>query len=469
MKRILAVIFFLLLTAGCLGQEPPQIEKCEPAEFILTIYQGEVIEFSCSASDPDTEELSYEWYTNGEKVSDTYWYDFEKDEGTYAVLLEVSDGRTTLSQEWEVEVINTPNFEKIQIRLEEIRGLAFINPVQRVEIDRNGLRERLQKSLSEDAEDIAVEKQLFVAMHIMDPSIDLYQVYVDTLATQVASYYNTSDHIFYEVVDQDAPIIYREFIAAHELVHALQDQHGFLDGEFDNDDAYLAFLCVVEGDAMFHQYKYLDKMTFKEKQMLFDYVNNLDIPEVNRFLENILMLRYTLGLEFVAYMSMLDLDVLYENPPVSSEQVMHPEKYIMKEEPIPVTIPSPPGWNPLDENVLGEAFIQTILTEHITGKEAEKAARGWGGDAYGYYVRGDTYLYILNTVWDTELDAAEFYEAYLQFSKSWSNNSLEKIDNSLFATPTGYLALFQEGKQVFILESPSLEAITDMLSLLVPQ
>jgi hypothetical protein len=469
MKRILAIIFFLLLTAGCLNQEPPQIEECEPTESTLTIYRGEVIEFSCSASDPDTEDLAYVWYINGEKMSDTYWYDFQKDEGTYAVLLEVSDGKTTLSQSWEVEVINTPNFEKIQIRLEDIRGLLFINPVQRVEIDRNGLRKKLEESLSEDAEDIAVEKQLFVAMHVMDPSIDLYQVYVDMLTTQVASYYDTSDHIFYEVVDENAPIIYREFIAAHEFVHALQDQYGFLEGEFDNDDAYLAFLCVVEGDAMFHQYKYLDKMNFKEKQALFDYVNNLDIPEINRFLENVLMLRYSLGLEFVAYMNMLDIDVLYESPPASTEQVMHPEKYIMKEEPVSVTIPSPPGWNPLDENVLGEAFIQTMLREHITGKEAEKAAQGWGGDAYGYYVQGDTHLYILNTVWDTHVDATEFYEAYLQFSTSWSNNRLEKINDSLYKTPTGYLALFQEGKTVFVMESPSLEAITDLLSLLTPQ
>ncbi|MBU7044414.1 MAG: hypothetical protein HXS47_12560 [Theionarchaea archaeon] len=466
MNRIFTLMLFLLFITGCLSQVPPTIETCTPAESALSIYQGEVIEFSCTASDPDTEELHYIWYVNGESVSDTYWYDFDRGEGTYSVLMEVTDGTSTLSQKWQVEVINIPNFEKIQIRLEDIRGLLFINPVQKVEINRDELREQLKESLSEDFEDIAMEKQLFVAMHVMDPSIDLYQIYVDMLTTQIASYYDTSDHIFYEVVDQGAPVIYREFIAAHEFIHALQDQHGLLEGDFDNDDTHLAFLCVVEGDAMFHQYKYLDTMTFKEKKVLFDYVNNLDIPQVNPFLENLMMLRYSLGLEFIAFMSMHDIDSIYDRPPVSSEQVIHPEKYIMKEKPIVVYIPSLPGWNSRDENVLGEAFLQTMLTEHIDGDIAEQAAEGWGGDAYGYYTQGETYLYILNTVWDTERDATEFYDAYLQFSTAWSNHGLETIGTSLYTTPTGYLALLQRGKEVLIIESPSLEAVTDLLLLM---
>jgi hypothetical protein len=468
MKWILTILLILSLIAGCLNQEPPYFERCEPVEPTLSISQGDVIEFSCTASDPDTKDLAYVWYVNGERVSDTYWYDFEMEEGTYSVLMEVSDGTSSISRQWEVEVVNTPDFEKIQSRLEDIRGLLFIAPVQRVEIDRDQLRAILMESLSEDSEDIALEKRLYVAMHLMDSSVDLYQVYVDMLTTQIASYYDTSDHIFYEVIDQDAPLIYREFIAAHEFTHALQDQYGFLEGEFDNEDAHLAFLCVIEGDAMFHQYKYLDKMTFKEKKMLFDYVNNLDIPEVNRFLENIMMLRYSLGLEFIAFMSLHDIDSLYDNLPVSSEQVMHPEKYIMKEEPVTVVIPSLSGWIALDEDVLGEAFIQTMLREHINGKEAGEAAEGWGGDAYGYYERGDTYLYVLNTVWDTEWDASEFFDAYLLFTRSWSENHIEEINGYLYKTPAGYLALVRHGKEVLIAESPSLDALTEVLSLMVP-
>lgn len=468
MKWILTIILILSLMAGCLNQEPPYIEKCDPVESTLSVSQGDVIEFSCTASDPDTEDLVYVWYVNGERVSDTYWYDFEKEGGTYTVLLEVSDGTTSISNQWEVEVVSTPDFEKIQSRLEDIRGLSFIEPVQRVEIDRDQLRSILMESLSEDADDIALEKRLYVAMHLMDASVDLYQVYVDMLTTQIASYYDTGDHIFYEVIDPDAPLIYREFIAAHEFIHALQDQYGFLDGEFENDDAHLAFLCIIEGDAMFHQYRYLDTMTFKEKKTLFDYVNNLDIPEINRFLENIMMLRYSLGLEFIAFMSLYDIDSLYDSLPLSSEQVMHPEKYILKEEPIPVVIPPLPGWTTLDEDVLGEAFILTMLREHIAGSEADKAAEGWGGDAYGFYEREETYLYVLNTVWDTQWDASEFFDAYLLFTRAWSENQVEKIGEYLYKTPAGYLALIVYDKEILIIESPSLDAITEALSLIMP-
>jgi hypothetical protein len=461
MKKI--PIILIAIIVGCIAHEPPFFQKCAPENTTLSINQGETIAFSCTASDPDTKNLTYAWYMNEEKVSDTHWYDFDKTAGEYTVLLEVSDGTTTISRTWGVTVIFSLDLERVQERVEHIRGLKFLEPVKRLEIDRDQMRENLIADLKENRLDFLTEQDIYAAFHVWDPKMDLYEIYVDILTIQVASYYDTEDHIFYEVIEPDAPNTYREFIASHELVHALQDQHHYLKEEFENDDQYLAFLCVVEGDAMFHQYMYLNEMTYSEKTSLFTYLNNLTISVINPFLENLLLLKYNLGYEFIAEMSCFGLESLYEQLPVSTEQIMHPEKYVSQELPVAVDIPSIAGWEEKAQDVLGEALILSILKEHISTQKAAEAAEGWGGDRYAYYEQDRTYLIILNTVWDTERDATEFFDAYYDFTVSWSNSDIPEISENIYETPTGFLVLVQKGKQVIVIESPSFDAVNAAL------
>ncbi|MBU7026571.1 MAG: hypothetical protein HXS48_06485, partial [Theionarchaea archaeon] len=74
MKRIYVIL--LLITIGCIAQQPPHFGECSPEDVVLSVNQEETIAFSCVASDPDTEELEYTWYVNGEEVSDNQWYNF---------------------------------------------------------------------------------------------------------------------------------------------------------------------------------------------------------------------------------------------------------------------------------------------------------------------------------------------------------------------------------------------------------
>jgi hypothetical protein len=466
MKKVLIIL--IVITIGCIVQQPPHFQECTPENTTLSINQGETIENSCMASDPDTKNLAYTWYMNDEKVSDTYWYDFDKTAGYYTILLEVSDGTTTISHKWDVTVIFSLDLKKVQERVEHIRSLRFLEPVRRVEIDRDQMRENFIADLEKNRADISIEQDIYLALHVWDSKMDLYQTYIDILTIQVASYYDTEDHTFYEVVEPDAPNAYREFIASHELVHALQDQHHYLKQEFENDDQYLAFLCVVEGDAMFHQYMYLDRMTYSEKNSLFTYTSNLKIPVINTFLENLLLLKYNLGFEFITEMSSIGMENLYEQLPVSTEQIMHPEKYLSQELPVQVDVPSIAEWEETAQNVLGEALIMCILKEHITAQEATEAAEGWGGDAYAYYEKEDNYLILLNTFWDTERDATEFFDAYYSFTVSWSNGNITKIAENTYETPTGFLILVQKEKQVIVIESPSLDAVNTASSAMVP-
>ena len=81
------------------------------------------------------------------------------------------------------------------------------------------------------------------------------------------------------------------------------------------------------------------------------------------------------------------VDAAYGNPPLSTEQVLHPEKYFSGEEPQRTTMPNfadqmGRGWEEVGANTMGEFLLRTYLEEHLTEADAAKAAAGWGGDRY---------------------------------------------------------------------------------------
>lgn len=107
---------------------------------------------------------------------------------------------------------------------------------------------------------------------------------------------------------------------------------------------------------------------------------------------------------------------LYD-PPASTEQVLHPEKYFCeKDMPITVKLPSPVmgigSWDSVDENTLGEFGTLLVLSQGNEAETAAKAAAGWGGDRWQLYRsnQGAVGLAWLSA-WDTEDDAKQFVGA----------------------------------------------------------
>jgi hypothetical protein len=118
------------------------------------------------------------------------------------------------------------------------------------------------------------------------------------------------------------------------------------------------------------------------------------------------------------------LNVAYTNLPQSTEQIMHPEKYIAGERPIelaavPLTTTLGPAWQLIADDVLGEWHTYLLLSANVDeplrvpDEAARSAAHGWGGDrlqAYYNTTTGETVLVVAWT-WDTTADAREFKQA----------------------------------------------------------
>jgi hypothetical protein len=115
------------------------------------------------------------------------------------------------------------------------------------------------------------------------------------------------------------------------------------------------------------------------------------------------------------------------NFPVSTEQVMHPERY-PNDAPTPVNVGDlrpklGPGWTDLDVMSVGEAFLSIMLGLRLPRITSDAAAAGWDGGVYRAWSDGDHVALVLSTVWDGPRDAAEFASAMRQWLGSREGRS----------------------------------------------
>jgi hypothetical protein len=109
------------------------------------------------------------------------------------------------------------------------------------------------------------------------------------------------------------------------------------------------------------------------------------------------------------------LDQAYDRPPLSTEQVIHPEKYLRGEKPVTIDPASVEeylagkGYQALYRTVLGELGAAILLETHFSKEDLSAASEGWGGDTFVVFEKkGSPALVLWVTEWDGEPDAVEF-------------------------------------------------------------
>ncbi|HEX8090831.1 MAG TPA: hypothetical protein VF762_18370, partial [Blastocatellia bacterium] len=115
------------------------------------------------------------------------------------------------------------------------------------------------------------------------------------------------------------------------------------------------------------------------------------------------------------------LDRAYDSLPASTEQIMHPERFLARDNPVKVELPDLAAsfgqdWKQSVADVNGEFGYQVILGEFIPKLAARRAATGWGGDRYALYenkANGAAAL-VEYTTWDNAMEAKEFFDAYAE-------------------------------------------------------
>jgi hypothetical protein len=305
---------------------------------------------------------------------------------------EASEG-TTLDPErlLELGIDRTPVVAR---RVEAIRRLEF----DRVPEPQISDTARLRRVAERELQKPKVRRALAVAeaelrlLGLLEPDRELDEVAEDVTATALAYYDQRRDELF--LVGDAVPTgpELAEFILAHELTHALEDQRfGLPESTGVTDDRALAETALVEGTAteLMGQYaaRYLNPLALAAEATGLDAGASGELP---RFAEAEVEFTYSSGAEFIAELLSLGkgwalVDYAFEvRAPATTEQVLHAEKFLDDERALPVAPPPSPGrgWEVVDTGSLGEFGTREVLAEGEAGLAADTGAAGWGGDRY---------------------------------------------------------------------------------------
>ena len=170
------------------------------------------------------------------------------------------------------------------------------------------------------------------------------------------------------------------------------------------------------------------------------------------------------------------VNAAYENPPLSTEQVLHPEKYLAGEEPHLTEMPNIAadlgrGWEQVSSNTMGEFLIRTYLEEHLDNNQAEEAAAGWGGDRYALFIGPEAQrLLMLQIRWDNVSDSKEFFDAYRVFASFKTQGQEAQTGNVgetawRSVTPDETVFLGQQGPAIFLIIGPDTGTVETALNL----
>jgi hypothetical protein len=403
------------------------------------------------------------------------------------VLISATPSPGQKSQETDTESELLTNVDEVFKEVSQIRDLEIKYPIRKGFKSQAELRDFVLKKLEEEYTDpeIAAETKAMVKWGLFPKDIQLKELLVNLLAEQVAGLYDPKEKIFY--ISNWIPGFLQKPIMAHELTHALQDQYFDLDQFLrrvkDNDDEVLARTALIEGEALAVMIEYLLKPQGLDFSTLTDLIPRLknqvsilggdlgeegQIPEI---IKETLLFPYLQGISFVQTFRKShpwkDFSQIYADPPASSEQILHPEKYFdARDRPIPITLENfsdllPKDWKEIYTNVLGELGI-SILIKKFAGEEMAKlAAEGWGGDRYKLLEDPNTgnLLLIHFSTWDSPKDAMEFFLAYRQVveNKYTSAQLLqsEKRRYYLWSTGEGEVYLEVKGTDVLVIEGAS--------------
>lgn len=297
------------------------------------------------------------------------------------------------------------------------------------------------------------DERLLKGLDLLPVEMDLRETRARLLEENVVGFYDErpGQQQLFAVSEEEAFTPMNQIVLAHELRHALQDQYQQIhwhlpDDVGDFDDRRTAFLALLEGDATLVMERFvlarmgalgagglmsqLMDQTYAEMSA----PGIADVPGAPPVLRDHLVMPYLAGRSLARAIESRDgwdgMLQAWRRPPVSTEQVLHPEKYFSGEPPRAVT----PTRRPADGQLLGQGVIGELLIRTLVEDGPQSpAASGWGGDAYRLWDVGGRTVLVWETVWDTVEDAAEFEDAVRRRLARRQGAEARERDWALFA------------------------------------
>jgi hypothetical protein len=330
----------------------------------------------------------------------------------------------------------TARVEEVARDVERVRELDF-DRLPRVRLVR--LDEVTQEILHELDENVPrrrqeIEERLMVMLGLLPPDVRLRELLGEALSQEVAGYYVPRTGTLALVRGAGLDGLLAEVALAHELTHALEDQQFGLEAQENlfQSDRQVADVALREGTATVAMVDYVavsrglgDALAGEARSTALDQIGEVALPESSglpRYVRESVVFPYAAGARFVDRLEGREgwegvNRAFDEDPPVSTEQIIHPRKYETKERPIRVRLRGvsselPEGAELLARGDLGEFDTAQLLHEANGRRRADEAAAGWGGSAFEMWRLPDGgEVLVAAWAWDSVRDAREFAAA----------------------------------------------------------
>lgn len=311
--------------------------------------------------------------------------------------------------------------------IEKAVGLKFKAPPKVEMRSKAQVREFVTKQFTEQQvmRDLAGQEAAYKLLGVIPDTLKLQPFLTNLLEEQIVGYYDPRAEVLYIV--EGAPKDIAGITITHELIHALQDQYISLDSVQkirDDNDRLASAQAVFEGQAVYEQISIMlggSNMAMnmpggwdRVRDLIRETQSTMPIfAAAPRLIQETLIFPYLSGAEFYRnYKERKAGTVIYNNMPVSTEQIIHPAAFFSnRDAPTRVTLGTLSNATVSYDNDVGEFETRLFLFEHLKDQnEAIRGAAGWDGDRYAVVntPQGSGIAWL--TVWDSPVEAGEFYD-----------------------------------------------------------
>lgn len=348
--------------------------------------------------------------------------------------------------------------------MSHVTGLRLRTPLKKTLRSREEIRAYVIRQMDEDKnpQQRYADARAAEAFGLLPRNFDMDHFMIDLLTEQIAGLYDPKAQEFY--IADWIPLAAQKPVMAHELTHALEDQYFHIEdwskAVQTNGDATMARDAVLEGSAMAAMVDFQlkdvgrslkDLPAFDPSLLVGDLASTPKLQEAPPFIKDALMFPYLSGLTFTAANLRNNgwsiLASLFAKPPLSTQQILHPELYKSGKTPKVVVVPSfekwiGPDWTKLEDDTMGEFGWQEVLKQFIDADNANALAERWEGDHYIVYEQKKTKKLVLATRLSLSSDeaAARFFGRYSEvLEKKYAERTglLRRPNYFSFETPDG--------------------------------
>jgi hypothetical protein len=312
--------------------------------------------------------------------------------------------------------------DSLRAPVEQATGLRFTAPPRSAMRSREQVREYLIMKLDEELPPARLQgmETAYRMFGLLPDTLQLRPLLLDLYTEQVAGFYDPDSATLFGVEGSDRTQL--RLVLAHELIHALQGQHLPLDSILDardNNDRLAAAQAILEGQATLASLEVLapGQDVARNPQFWELYREQVrqqqsSMPVFRRaplVVREALIFPYLQGAEFMHWWEREGRDSLPygSRMPVSTEQVLNPERYARGDRPLPLAFR--PDSGVVYEDVLGENEIRVVLAVLAGSDEVQTVMPiGWGADRFRLYRTPEGEALVWCVVWDDPRSAERF-------------------------------------------------------------